>query len=83
MNFHTKKYEMKTIFSRQYDRSCIVPEPSDTADDIIEACINANATYEEGPDPQDLLYVVKVRPEVGPELWSADSLDATFNKVDD
>lgn len=69
---------MKTIYSTQYETRCLVPDEGEhDADDIIERCRSIGAVfYEDGPD--DECFVVTLRRDVGPGLWSESALRRTF-----
>lgn len=58
-----------TTFSRQYGLPCVIPEPGDTAADILSHCCSTGAVRRlDGVE-----YVVQLR-DVGPELWTEGSL---------
>lgn len=62
-------------FAQQYQRACAVAKREDgTGDELIAFCREIGAVYEDGPDPEDECFVVTLRPEIGPELWTADAL---------
>lgn len=61
------------IFAEQYGTACCVPYADETADELIERCQMEGAVfYEDGP--ADECYVVQLRPDVGPEIWTAAAL---------
>lgn len=61
---------MHVKFASQYNINCIVPEPDDTVDEIVQACRDDEAIRT--VDGEE--FCVELRPEVGPELWTEDSL---------
>lgn len=69
-------------WSDQYERVCIIPLFSNVKPEIIiEACREVGAVYMKGPD-DELLYVVQLREDVGPELWTTESLTRSLTKGD-
>lgn len=64
---------MKSGYATQYHKHCIVLEVGDTIEDIIERAINKDALYQEGPDEEDIAFVVQFpgRPK---ELYSETAL---------
>jgi hypothetical protein len=57
----------------QYGTPCVWPEDGQTAQELIAECLRVGAVYrEDGPD--DIAYVVALRPDVGAELWSEHAL---------
>jgi hypothetical protein len=65
----------RVIFSEQYCCPCIVPPQEYDAQQIIQACVEAEATFQE--EPGEPSYVVQLRDEIGPELWTAEALRRT------
>lgn len=66
---------MRTGYSGQYGTPALIVEPDDalSSQEIMDRCREIGATYyEDGPD--DECFVVTLRPEVGPELWTPRSL---------
>lgn len=59
--------EMHTILSEQYGCPCVVAFPRDTADKIIAHCRFMGATRR---DDGEECFVVALRHDVGPELWT-------------
>ena len=64
---------MNVEWSGQYHCACVVPEPGDTSQDVINECCRVGAVYR-GYGEMVNLYVVALRPDVGPELWSRGAL---------
>lgn len=62
--------EMHTVWSDQFNRSCVVCFPNDSANRIIQHCRAMGATYREYGEPEDT-FVVVLRFNVGPELYTA------------
>ena len=60
----------RETYSTQYNTPCVIAEDGDDEDDIIEFADDIGAHYWEGPEPEDKLYVVTLRPDVGPECWT-------------
>jgi hypothetical protein len=59
-----------TVYATQYQSLCLVPHPDDTADTIIQECRAVGAIrLVDGEE-----FVVQLRDDVGPELWTEDSL---------
>lgn len=64
--------ELHTQWSDQYEKPCVIPF-GDSADKVIEHCRKMGAIYyEDGPD--DECFVVVLRRDIGPELWTEDTL---------
>ena len=65
---------MKAGHSFQYGTPCVIyNDPTETADDVIETCREIGAIFhEEGPD--DECFVVELRRDIGPELWTEGAL---------
>ena len=61
---------MQVTFASQYDINCVVAETGDTAQDIIDFCVEAEAVRR----VDGVEYCVELRPTVGPELWTEDAL---------
>lgn len=59
-----------TTFANQYGLPCVIPEPGDTAADVISHCRSTGAVRR----IDGIEYVVRLRDDVGPELWTEDSL---------
>lgn len=59
--------------SEEYQCPVIFPEEGDDVEQIIKACREEGAIFhEEGPS--DELFVVQLRPNIGPELWTERAL---------
>ena len=56
---------------RQFNRCCIVPGPNNTVEEIIYACTEVGAVFFDEGERQ---YIVQLRPEIGPEVWTEESL---------
>lgn len=70
---------MRTGYSGQYGTAALIVEPDDdlTAQEIMERCREIGATfYEDGPG--DECFVVTLRTEVGPEVWTPRSLTGSI-----
>jgi hypothetical protein len=67
------EHDTRMNHSAQYGCPAVVARQGMTADDIIKACRDIGAIFhEDGPD--DECFVVEVRSEVGPELWTERAL---------
>jgi hypothetical protein len=65
--------EMHTCYSPQYNTPCVVALWNESADRIIAHCRRMGAIFhEDGPD--DECFVVVLRPDIGPELWTESAL---------
>lgn len=65
--------EMHGTDSEQYGKPCVVALQNESADMIIKYARKIGAIYhEDGPD--DECFVVWLRKEIGPELWTEQSL---------
>jgi len=60
--------EMHTQFSEQYQKPVVVPCNMTDPDRIINHCRHMGAVYDEGDGVE--CFVVVLRPEVGPELYT-------------
>jgi hypothetical protein len=70
--------EMHTQYSDQYRTSCVVPCNEKDPDKIIKHCRTMGALfYEDGPN--DECFVVVLRPEIGPELYTEKALRQSLN----
>ena len=59
--------------SEQYNCPALFPDGGETADDIIRKCRDAGAIFfEDGPD--DECFVVSLRSDIGPELWTESAI---------
>lgn len=64
-------------YSYQFQRMSVVPLKGETANEIIDRCREIGAVYyEDGPD--DECFVVNMRPQIGPEIWTASALQRSF-----
>lgn len=71
-------------YSRQFKCQCAIPQQDETADAIIRRCLEVQAVVYEPYDPDGLidedevdrepLFVVQLRPDVGPEVWTEAAL---------
>lgn len=72
---------MKTMWSDQYKKGCVVVEAGDTLDEIIAKANDEGAFYFDG---EDECFVIDFRdkPErqVGPELYTEEALRRSFSK---
>ncbi|MFD5089375.1 hypothetical protein ACFWMR_02150 [Amycolatopsis thailandensis] len=65
---------MRIKYASQYEISCVVPEPGDTADEIIQGCRDDEAVrLVDGEE-----FCVELRADVGPELWTEESLRSSM-----
>lgn len=65
--------EMHSVDSEQYGVPCVVALQNEGADTIIKYAREIGAIFhEEGPD--DECFVVWLRKDIGPELWTERSL---------
>jgi hypothetical protein len=61
---------MRETHARQYDLPCVIADRTDPAQMVIDRCHMLGAVRKlDGVE-----YVVQLRPEVGPELWTDESL---------
>lgn len=64
---------MRVIYAEQYGTPCVSAIHEDSADAIIAFCRENGAIYhEDGPD--DECFVVVLRPDIGPELYTEQSI---------
>lgn len=69
---------MKNGCARQYGNGpCVIIEPGDKADDVVEYCMEIGAEYPEG---DDVCFVVQF-PDRFPELYSERALRSSINKM--
>lgn len=61
---------MRETHSRQYDLPCVIADRTEPAQMVIDRCHELGAVRE----IDGIEYVVQLRPEVGPELWTDESL---------
>jgi hypothetical protein len=61
---------MRETHSRQYDLPCIIASRTDPAQKVIDRCQEVGAVRQ----VDGIEYVVQLRSEVGPELWTDESL---------
>ena len=66
---------MKTGYSRQYYKTCIILEPGDDIEDVLEKIRHEGAVFQEGPD--ELSFVVQF-PGRPMELYSESALLRSF-----
>ena len=71
---------MKTEYSRQYQCPSVIPDGAATYEDIVEACRDQGAIYYED-GPEDECFVVTLRPNIGPELWTPRALKNSFKSA--
>lgn len=66
---------MRTGHSAQYDKPALIVEDGDdlTVQQIMDRCREIGAVYYED-GPEDECFVVTLRPNVGPELWTPRAL---------
>ena len=74
---------MRTIYSQQYRKPCVVASPTDAADAVLAACRAGGAhvlhgNSQIGYDDEEL--VVQLRDDVGPELWTEAALRRSLRK---
>ncbi len=63
----------KQQYSPQYETAALVPDGTLSPDELMDECREIGAIYsEEGPD--DECFVIVLRPEIGPELWTESAL---------
>ena len=71
---------MRTMWSDQFKKACIVVEAGDNLDEIIEDADNKDAYYFDG---EDNCFVISFedKPErlVGPELYTEEALRRSFS----
>lgn len=68
-----KGMNMKQQYSTQYETAAIVPSDPFSPDDLMDECRRVGAIYyEDGLD--DECFVVVLRPDIGPELWTESAL---------
>jgi len=65
--------EMHTVWAPQYQKPCVVVFPSDTAQQIIDHCRAVGAIYRED-GPEDECFVVVLRHDIGPELYTEEAV---------
>lgn len=66
---------MATEWSDQYRTPSVIAEEGMSGHDIIAECRRVGAVYyEDGPD--DECFVVTMRPNIGPEIWTKRALGA-------
>lgn len=72
--------DMRETWSEQYNLPCVDVEDYRTAsaDAIIAMCEDIGAIRRDDPDGDE--YVVVLRHDVGPELWTESSLRRTCNQ---
>lgn len=73
--------EMHTDWSDQYQKPCIIlPEGHGcSADEVIKHARHMGAIdREDGPD--DECFVVELRADIGPELWTEEALRRSFKE---
>lgn len=70
---------MKTMWSDQYKKGCVVVEAGDTLDEIIEKAKDNDAFYFDGED-ECFVISFEDKPErlVGPELYTEEALRRSF-----
>jgi hypothetical protein len=61
---------MQIVRSQQYGINCVVVGPGVTAQQVIDVCREEGAVRE----VDGVEFCVELRPEVGPELWTEESL---------
>lgn len=61
---------MRETHARQYDLPCVIADRTDPAQMVIDRCHTLGAVRK----VDGIEYVVQLRPEVGPELWTDESL---------
>jgi hypothetical protein len=72
--------EMHTVWSPQYRVPCVVALWRNSADDVIDHCRDMGAIFhEDGAD--DECFVVVLRRDVGPELWTEQALRRSLAKA--
>lgn len=60
-------------WSSQFQRVSAIPLPGETPERLMARCRKIGATFfEDGPD--DECFVVTLRPDVGPEVWTPRAL---------
>jgi hypothetical protein len=62
---------VKVTFADQWNIPCVIPQPGETADDVMQRCQEAGAIYT-GEGEED--FCVMLRPDVGPEIYSESAL---------
>lgn len=65
-------------FADQYECPCLIPAPGMTAVDVMVACQQIGAVWDNDPEGRE--YVIEFRPDVGPELWTEASVRGTIRK---
>lgn len=80
------------IWSEQYRKPCVAPSPTDTADSVIAACRASGAvrfyrdesvtvdgqSVDDGGALEE--FVIQLRDDVGPELWTEAALRRSLGK---
>lgn len=72
-------------YSYQYGKPCVTPKPEATADEVISYARLIGAVFEVAYEEavRKFMFVVTLRPEVGPELWSEEALRRSLPKKEE
>ena len=68
---------IRLIYSQQYRKSCVVISLTDVADDVIAACRANGAVWVDWDHDS---FVIQLRDDVGPELWTEAALRRSLGK---
>lgn len=63
---------MKVAYTRQYQCACIIPEPGDSTEAVMDKCIEEEAVINYGSEEPE--FVVQLRDNIGPETWTSSAL---------
>lgn len=66
---------MRVVHSEQFNIPCVVPDAGESADEVIEACLDQGALLDTDPDGRE--FCIQFRDDVGPELWTESAVRRT------
>lgn len=66
---------MRVIVSSQYISNCVVAEDGDNVERVLDLCWKTGAVR----TVDGVEFVVQLRQEVGPELWTEDALRSSLS----